>query len=457
MHKTILNSIAILVMLALCASAFAAPEASVSEKQPLAIFALGYYGYDIPSETLGSLDARIVEVFTNMKRFEVMGFEQRLKTSDISKFIADLKKYKEENLVLPEKYILGEAFLTEADLNKLIGAFVIVMPVVTNFDVKYQPAVTDKTTGKTSKPYWKCEMEVAFTFQDVARSVTMAAPILKVSGTSEKGSNEAIRSALESIPGILELKAREVFPLDSKVVSANLAGVKMRLGSGMGVKKGYEFMVIDKQEIDGIVDESEAGLVVVNKVTKEFSDATILYSSIPLSKETQLREYVRSGVDISPYTSVMLGASAEVDGIGNEEMFFAPGLKITVSEGFYDFKPIFAVQTYYPGIAASANITLLPLSVLLGGEFNLYIRRLQIAPFVAVGANAYYVDLGTSSEGDFYLSHVGGSAGLTLSFLLAKNFKLYVEPSGQYWYSLVPNVVSYFYGYGGSLGLTIKL
>jgi hypothetical protein len=454
MNKNAIRALAAGLAIALCAALQAEPaQANVSEKQPLAIFALGYYGWDIPAEALGSVDARIMEVFTRMKRFSIIGFEQRFSSADVSQFIKDIKKIKEENLVIPEKYLLGEAFLTDAEMNKLIGAFYIVMPVVTNYAIKYDPG----NAAKNIKPSWRCAIDVSITFQDVARGVTMAAPVISASGVSVSSPDEAAASAISAIPGSIESEARQVFPLDSKIVSSSLTDVKMRLGANMGVKKGYEFAVIDKQVIDGIIDEREVGLVLVRDVTSEFSNATILYSSIPLAKETQLREVPRAGIDSSVYASVLYGAYPVPVGSRSQGIFVVPGLKTTFSEGNYDLKPFIGLQTFFPGWSVMSPNLFIPVAAYIGGEYNLYLRRFQFYPFAAVGANLYVLRLQADSATRYLPTHVGALGGLGISYLAGKSFKIYVEANGQYWQTLYPGIVNSIYGYGGTIGITAKL
>ena len=64
--------ILIAVMAALAASAFAEAP-SVSEKKELAIFSLGYYGWNIPLEALSGIDTGIQRVFTDLGRFSIIG------------------------------------------------------------------------------------------------------------------------------------------------------------------------------------------------------------------------------------------------------------------------------------------------------------------------------------------------------------------------------------------------
>ena len=67
----------ILIACLFTATLFAAPLAAaaptVSEKKDVAIFALGYYGWAIPLETLGSIDMEIQKVFVDLGRFNIIG------------------------------------------------------------------------------------------------------------------------------------------------------------------------------------------------------------------------------------------------------------------------------------------------------------------------------------------------------------------------------------------------
>src|SRR5512136_1123956 len=97
----------------LFAAQLAAQAPTVSEKKDVAIFALGYYGWAIPQETLGSIDQEIQKVFVDLGRFNILGYAERFSSGGLQDFIATLKKAKEANFVLPEKFQFGEALLTE--------------------------------------------------------------------------------------------------------------------------------------------------------------------------------------------------------------------------------------------------------------------------------------------------------------------------------------------------------
>ena len=61
--------IAGLVAAILLSGRLAAQAPTVSEKKDVAVFSLGYYGWAIPLETLGSIDQEIQKVFVDLGRF----------------------------------------------------------------------------------------------------------------------------------------------------------------------------------------------------------------------------------------------------------------------------------------------------------------------------------------------------------------------------------------------------
>ena len=149
--------IAGLLATVLFAAPLAAATPTVSEKKDVAIFALGYYGWAIPLETLGSIDIEIQKVFVDLGRFNIIGYTERLSSGGLQQFIATLKKAKEANFVMPEKFQFGEAVLTEAEFNKLVGAFIIATPIVSEFNSRYN----------SDKSQWETDIKTNVTFIDV--------------------------------------------------------------------------------------------------------------------------------------------------------------------------------------------------------------------------------------------------------------------------------------------------
>ncbi len=89
----------------------------VSEKQDIAVFALGYYGWLIPSQALGTIDLKIQEVFAKIGRFNVFGTTQRLSSRGVQDFIDTLRKSNK-----PISYFQSSINLVKPFLQKRISS-----------------------------------------------------------------------------------------------------------------------------------------------------------------------------------------------------------------------------------------------------------------------------------------------------------------------------------------------
>ncbi|HOV39477.1 MAG TPA: hypothetical protein PLG79_12185, partial [Spirochaetales bacterium] len=108
----------------------------VSDKKEIAVFNLSYYDWNIPNNALGAIDEQIRAVFINMGRFNVIGLTQRLGVKDVNTFIEKMKDFKSRNVEIPEKVLMGQEAFTEADWNRLVGAFLVVIPSITYFNLE---------------------------------------------------------------------------------------------------------------------------------------------------------------------------------------------------------------------------------------------------------------------------------------------------------------------------------
>ncbi|MEN6363724.1 MAG: hypothetical protein ABFC81_01460, partial [Rectinema sp.] len=247
----------------------AQPE--VSGKQDIAVFALGYYGWDIPGQALGSIDTEVQKVFVDLGRFNVFGVEQRLSSGGLNQFIATLREVKSQTMTLPDKFIFGEAFLTQAEFNSLAGAFVVAVPVVTWFQTVYN----------TKTLQWETDITTSVTMIDVAEGgQVLAIKSLKTSGSDKNDYMKSVRSAISGIPFQLEYEIRTIpqFQIKTRVLSVSGDGIRFQLGQDMGIRKGDEFALMGTENIGGILEERESGLVVVREVGQSSSFGQILYS-----------------------------------------------------------------------------------------------------------------------------------------------------------------------------------
>ncbi len=447
--------IAALVLALASAALPLAAQPKVSEKQQIAIFALGYYGWAIPQETLGNIDLEIRKVFSDLGRFEILSYSQSFSAAGVDQFIASIKKTKEANFVKPEKYQFGEAIFTEADYNRLLGAFIVATPVVANFSSQYS-----QKSG-----YWETEIKTFVTFIDVAAGTTMAVAEVTTSGSDKQAQVKSIGNAIEAIPAQLEYEIRKIpaFQINTRVLTVNGSEIKFQLGQNMGIKKGDEYSVISSSMVEGFKDEREVGLAVVKNVGAEVSTAQVQYSGVKLAKDAQLREIPRMGFDAEPYFRYLMGPSLDnnLDPKGDSGKNLVVGLKAPMSRGFYDVRPFVGLETALNGWRSVLTAFMIPINVFAGAEYRMRLGRLEIAPQAAVGGSYIYLTevlSGASRDtSDTYIAHVGAQAYLDLGFLVTRDMRIFAEVGGEYWLTMSDWLYSSYGGVGASVGASFKL
>ncbi|TFG83601.1 MAG: hypothetical protein E4H20_05100 [Spirochaetales bacterium] len=436
-------AIAALLIIAMAASVIAQP--TVSEKKEIAIFSLGYYGWNIPLETLGTIDVDIQRVFIDLGRFTIFGMQQRFAAADVDQFITVLKQIKETNFVLPEKYQFGEAFLTEADFNKLVGAFIIAVPVVTSFNSEF-----------VSNKEWRTDIKTNISFIDVADGTLLGIANVETSGSSRETQYKSIQGAIDGIPMQLQYEIRKVpaFTLNTRVLGSVGGDIKIELGTNMGIKKGDEYSVITGSDFEGYKDEREVGLLLIKDVGPEVSTAIVLFSKTPVVKDTQLKEIPRQGADLAVYAHTY----SVVDGAFASDTSFLVGARAEMTRGFFNVRPYAAVQMILD------SDMWLPLNAIIGAEYSMFMRRLEVGARagLAGSTNAIVrlIEDAASESDDPWFTHYGISAGAYASFLVTRDMKIFVEGQFDYMLGIVSGLGGPFDNYGGyqlGVGVTFKM
>ena len=426
------------LLLLLCAVLFITTAAAqeVSEKKEIAVFSLSYSDWSIPTGALGIVDQQVITVLANLGRFDVKGLEFRLAADDVAGFIDMVKKMNESNMVVEDKFRLGEETFTEADFLNLVASFIIVIPSLTYYDSLYADNL------------WEVELQTAFSFIRVKDSTTIAQFSIDTYGSGET-QQDATREAAEAITSQLEFKLRSIeeFKLKSGVVEVlNGGNVIIELGSGMGLKKGDEFSILGTTVLaSGHIIQNNTGLIVISDVKKDVSFGRVLYSNTPLIAGAQLAEIPRTGMDTSVYGRMFMDNNGISGG--------ALGVKAVFARGFYDMRPYFGLEI--PVVDGTLNNLWpgLPASVYLGGEMIWYIKRLQIEPSIALGATGL---VPVNDNEQFILSHIGGTAGLAFNWMFSDSMRIYAEGGYSYWYTWLTNLNAYG-GIFAGLGVTFKL
>jgi hypothetical protein len=409
-----------------------------SEKQDLAIFNLDYYGApvadDAPSlsiksegkggsfslelkgsgseqtdrifqQAIGSIDTTLREVFVKLGRFNVIGLPQRLPASDVQGFIDNIKEIKESNEEIPEEVRLGQVAFTEAQFNRLVGSFIVVIPSVT----QYSQTLTDDNEYKTT-------ISTAFSFVNVSEYKNFASFTVETTGYDEDAF-ESMRSAVSSISTQLEFKIRSVpeFQIKTAIIEVLGGRVYLEFGKNRGLQLGDEYRVLRYRDVAGYNAEDPVALLVIEEVQENFSGARIRYSKTPLVPGDQLKEIPRMGVTLEPYFNMVVAASSTQGFLG-----FA-GLRTAISRGFIGLRPAAGLE-FVLG-SPTINSGLLG-SLWVGGEYSLYLGRFRPHISGGVGVTGYFDPTGNN---DPDLSHLHLNLKARIAYLVTDDVEIIIE------------------------------
>jgi len=421
----------------------------VSEKKDVAVFALSYYDWTIPPAALGMVDAQIKDVFVNLGRFNILGMTYRLSSGDINAFIEEVKKVKEQNMEVPEAVRLGMETFTEEDFNKIVGSFLVVIPVVSFYNLAIE------------NNQYRADIETSFTILNVDELKTIASFTVKSIGY-DADPNLAVKEAVEDIPIQLTYELRSVpeFVLKTGIIEVSGNYVTMELGTNMGVKVGDEYSIVTTRVLStGHEKTEEGGLILVKEVGDEVSTGYVLFSGRKPAVGDQLKEIPRLGFETSPYVHIIANIADSSEG---DPTFVTAGFRQIFTRGFYGYNPVVGVEIPINIIGDFGGLfnAWLPLNVYAGAQLNWYLKRIQVSPLAGIGIGMYIPlnseggtdEFGNPQTYDYFVSHFGGLAQVNLSYLVTRNVKLFAEAGFAYWLSFRDNFWYSIPSYGGLFG-----
>ena len=451
-----------------------------SERQEIAIFKLSYYGQPVTQppanlkveirgprasvtfelkgsgdpqtdqlfiRALGAVDERIRSAFINLGRFDVIGMGQRLTEGGVDDFINVLTEFKRSQTELPEAVLLGQETFTEADFQRLVGGFVVVVPSVSWYSL-----------AQTEEGAFKAEIETSFSFINVENLTTFGQFFVTTTGVDEVAA-AAVKEATDTISSELAFRLRSMseFQIRTGILEIDGREVILEFGRNMGLKPGDEYAIVSTRVMStGHIAATETGLIVISDVQDGFSVGQVLYANPRATVGDQLQEVARRGVEISGYVDTL------TDGF---DVTYTAGARGVASRGFYSFRPLGAAEVPFLGVfgASSPSTALLPLNLMAGGEWNLHLGRLKLTPSVVVGVGGAVPLGGDEDLESFYLSHIGGQLRVAGSVLVTRDIQLFVETGFAWWHSVVDSSVlasiPQLESYGGLLiggGVTFK-
>ncbi|MEW5816704.1 MAG: hypothetical protein AB1798_15085 [Spirochaetota bacterium] len=433
------RGVILLVLLILAGSLY---SQEISARKEIAVFALSYYDWKIPGGALGMVDEQIKGVFIKLNRFNVIGMNYRLGSRDINDFIARIREIKEAEVEIPESVRLGQEAFTESDFNKLVGSFIVVVPVMSYYNLT-----------RDQKGNYGAEMETAFTFIDVQNYKTMAQFAVKTTGYNDTP-NAAVKDAADDIFYQLTFEIRKIpeFQLKTGIIDVKGSTIFIEFGSNMGVKKGDEYAVVVPRLLpSGHAVTDEVGLLVIKEVKEEISVGKLIYSKQKPMIGDQIQEVPRLGFDTSLYVHGTFNFANFADTV------ILAGLRQSISRGLYGFRPLIGVEVPINLRPSSIGF---PLNLYLGGELNWYLGRFQIVPMAAGGLGGAFgatkVDKSGSAQENFYLTHGGFITQVTLNYLAGRSVRLLVEGGYTFWFSFSVSSWGDYGGFFAGLGVLIK-
>ena len=415
----------------------------VSEKKDIAVFATSYYGRHIPNKLIDMIDEAIMNVFFNLERFNIIGLEYRLASTDVDIFIELINRSREENTELPESVLMGLEAFTKEDWEKTVNSYYVVMPVITDYSISME-RYDDLFLGETDG--YRVEIALEFYIysskEDLREKIDIN--LSSINRTYEKAYSSALKSLSKKLD--LELRKMEAFIIKTGIIKAEKGTVHFELGKKMGVKLGDEYVVLSE---DG---KKELGLIVVTKTENDLSKGLILFSKKPLNLGDAIKEVPHGPFEYRTYALGEFGLFFAERGLYDGGGTF--GINLSGTRGFYRFRPCFGAEMTFDSKSLKILSIGAPITIFCGAELgNTYIRRLQILPTIQF----YYTMIIVGSKKTIPIpAGAGLKAFVHISFLVTKNFKI----GGDFG---IKTGASLYDGVGGILrftagaGFTIKL
>ncbi|MFP4363257.1 MAG: hypothetical protein ACLFR1_05260 [Spirochaetia bacterium] len=442
---------AVFIFLLLITTLFAQ---EVSERQEVAVFSVSHYGYDVKggSSFVDRINARILDVFEGLGRFDIIGSNYAISQSDVNAFIEQIREVREQDVELPEEVLLGHETFTEADFNALVGSFIVVVPSLIHFN----------SAWNSDLEAYEAELELEFTFINVQDIETVGHILLEESATGDS-EQEATENVVNSFQNELQYEVRslEPFRLRTGIVEVLASGqVIMQFGRDMGVNVGDEYVISETRILNsGHQMSGETGLVMITEVSDQVSVGRVLYSQGRPEIGAQLEEVPRLGFETIPYAHMI------IPGVIPDNSGFMLGFRTNyIGGGFIDFKPMVGFEV--PLTSGFNNIHGIPANVYAGAEYDfLNLGRLQMNAIghVTVGGliplDSSSSDSKKTSESDesFYLSHVGFAAQAGINYLFSRDFRFSVEAGYVFMIAAASEyVASSYQGLYGGVGISYR-
>lgn len=425
---------------------------TVSGKKDIAVFRLSHSGY-VPSEIADRIDQRIMGVVTSFKRFNVIGMEYRISSNNITSFIDQIKSSKEHQSEIPETVLSGEEAFTRADWERLIGAFLVFAPRITDYNERLIFEDTEVDGKKAIRTYWKVEITAAISIIDVSGSTGERVIPLSVTKISKQRS-DAVADAITSLTSSVytAIKFEPEFALASGILEVNHENntVTIELGKDIGVHPGDEYTLQKNISIGGKQSSKETGLVIISEVYDTFSIAKVIYADQPIVEGDAVKERVNSDIVLQGYAGITVPITGVMSTGAKEYLRFQPtiGIRATYKANFHLGISIGYEYAIQQPIGGSATLSAKPMRLTpfgMGyvgiGVYNFYASRFKITPELQVCFSGTSVAAQTGSSKQIpstvTATQLGGRALVSADYFISRKWTIGGSAGVGYMHSLL--------------------
>ncbi len=365
--------------------------AVVSERQEVAVFPV-FSSYELPSGAAMYFDNQFIGILSDMKRFEVIGYQYRLDYNSAERFIQKIQELKKQALSRNPRYIdedLGIAVIPAQEMQRIVNSFFVFIPSITGFHTReYQVEVKYNERGKIRVKF-VTEYEAVVSVS--IKVITAEGKLLSTYNSSQKATSqnnpmEAYQNAINSaISGIsLHLRNVEDFKIRTQVLKVEGGYIYIELGQNRGIFPGHEYFVQKETKfMDKFTTKQNTGLIRVREVSEEYSIATVI-QGYPMIGD-QLVEAPLVGGRFNIWTGMM---PMKIDATKLEIQYTSPSMNFISTESFNRSSYAFAI-----GIALELE---LGYAFLLDTKIGLYINNPLALNFDAgFGYELYFGQLST--------------------------------------------------------------
>jgi hypothetical protein len=143
----------------------------------------------------------------------------------------------------------------------------------------------------------------------------------------------------------------------------------------------------------------------------------------------------RLGFEGTPYFNALFNPFDD-----DVRFFSVLGFMVAPTKGFYDLRPIGGIEFPLPLFTPEGSLVPalwifgFPFNVYVGGEYVLYLRRLQLRPRVGFGIGSLIPWL--IDTDDPIVTHIGGFIGTEATFYIRRDVAVSVDAGYKLWYGI---------------------